>query len=105
MCAGGLVYGQVAPACYGIDIVKLVKYASQAIQAMVSDQKMSQERDVKQWYVMSINEMLSHKMGLHIPPSLRMALTYGMTPVDHEQALSSGMNAEVFDKAEYSDAE
>lgn len=93
MCAGGLVFGKIAPLCYGVNMTKLREYVYAYLDVFLRRKRLPENQEVTflhdEIYAMSVNHNICKKMGVGVPKSAR----FPVVDISHEKQISSAMNA------------
>ena len=98
VCAGGVSYGQIAPLCYGINMIALRDTVVDAVHNYLKHQSLPEQLEIsfeqEKIYAASINSKICKEMGLQISSLAKQCLVDML----HESEISDGMNATERDK-------
>jgi ABC-type uncharacterized transport system substrate-binding protein len=93
VCAGGVVYGQISPLCYGVNMVKLREYLFTYLDIYLRRKRLPDNQEVifshDDIYTTCVNQKICTKMGLVAPKMV----SCGSVDTLHEKVIGPVMNA------------
>lgn len=97
VCAGGMMWAQIAPLCYGVDMLKVREIARDFIDNFTNQANSSNNQDItlktRDAYGFSFNEALCKKHRLRFSPTAQMLVDFQRYDMMHERNIAACIEA------------
>lgn len=98
VCAGGMMWAQIAPLCYGVDMLNIREVGYNAIDAYTNPDDAHTQNDTivlseKDAYGFSFNQRLCHKHNLRFSQTAQLLATFQHYDMMHERNIAACMEA------------
>lgn len=97
VCAGGMMWAQIAPMCYGVDMLKVREVARDCIHNFTNETHPDEHQDItlerKDSYGFSFNPRLCHKHGIRFSYAMELLLEHQRYDMMHERNVAACIDA------------
>lgn len=97
VCAGGMMWAQIAPLCYGVDMLKVREVARDYIHNFTQETVPDEHQDIileeRDSYGFSFNERLCLKHGIRFSKAMQHLIRYQRYDMMHERNIAACIEA------------